>query len=380
MLSQNLFNFTPLEQFDDVSWVYYDFLMEGVDAYSKYVFELEYDIFSLTTLNGALNISSFGSILMVILFLAVLIFGKIYGYTTYIQDFSHIFLLAFIHLFTGSVIFFWFDDFVTDLFSLTGEQGLSTVWSEVGSMFWKSQYNVDYSLIFVPQINFSIVWDENLISFLAAFLLFGGAEEEDDEDFILEEEESDFVEDVVAPLFISNLGKDVEDNGALFLKVSGIFGFVFTNNIMGMLPYADTGTSSLMLTFWVAFAVFGSLLYLMFRKHGVNYFFNLFLPSGAPLALMFLLIPIEFISYTFRIVSLSVRLFANMMAGHTLLKVIVGFSWSMILMGDVFLIANLFPVLILFILTFLELGVAAIQAYVFTILTCMYLKDVFVAH
>lgn len=377
---QNLFNFTPLEQFDDVSWVYYDFLMEGVDAYSKYVFELEYDIFSLTTLNGAINVAGLGSTLMIILFITFLIFGKIYGYTAHIQDFSHIFLLAFIHLFTGSIIFFWFDDFVTDLFSLTGEQGLSTVWSEIGSLHWKSQYNVDYSLIFIPQINFSIIWDENIISFLAAFLLFGGAEEEDDEDFILEEEESDFVEDIVAPLFISNLGKDVEDNGALFLKVSGIFGFVFTNNIMGMLPYADTGTSSLMLTFWVAFAVFGSLLFLMIRKHGINYFFNLFLPSGAPLALMFLLIPIEFISYTFRIVSLSVRLFANMMAGHTLLKVIVGFSWSMILMGDVFLIANLFPVLILFILTFLEIGVAAIQAYVFTILTCMYLKDVFVAH
>lgn len=380
MLSQNLFNFTPLEQFDDVSWVYYDFLMEGVDAYSKYVFELEYDIFSLTTLNGALNIAELGSTFMVVLFIALLIFGKIYGYTTYIQDFSHLFLLAFIHLFTGSIIFFWFDDFVTDLFSLTGEQGLATIWSEVGALHWKSQYNVDYSLIFIPQINFSIIWDENIISFLAAFLLFGGAEEDDDEDFILEEEESDFVEDVVAPLFISNLGKDVEDNGALFLKVSGIFGFVFTNNIMGMLPYADTGTSSLMLTFWVAFSVFGSLLFLMIRKHGINYFFNLFLPSGAPLALMFLLIPIEFISYTFRIVSLSVRLFANMMAGHTLLKVIVGFSWSMILMGDVFLVANLFPVLILFILTFLEIGVAAIQAYVFTILTCMYLKDVFVAH
>jgi F-type H+-transporting ATPase subunit a len=64
----------------------------------------------------------------------------------------------------------------------------------------------------------------------------------------------------------------------------------------------------------------------MINKHGVNYLFSLFLPSGAPLALMFLLIPIEFISYTFRLVSLSVRLFANMMAGHTLLKVIVGFS------------------------------------------------------
>jgi len=64
----------------------------------------------------------------------------------------------------------------------------------------------------------------------------------------------------------------------------------------------------------------------MIRKHGINYFFSLFLPSGSPLPLMFLLIPIEFISYSFRIVSLSVRLFANMMAGHTLLKVIVGFS------------------------------------------------------
>lgn len=380
MLFQNLFNFTPLEQFDDVSWVYYDFLMEGIDSYSKYVFELEYDIFSLTTLNGAVNIINLGSTFMIILFIAFLIFGKIYGYTKYIQDFSHLFLLAFMHLFTGSVIFFWFDDFVTDIFSVTGEQGLSSLWGEVGSLQWKNQSTIDSSLIFIPQINFSIVWDENIISFLAAFLLFGGAEEEDDEDFILEEEESDFVEDVVAPLFISNLGKDVEDNGALFLKVSGIFGFVFTNNIMGMLPYADTGTSSLMLTFWVAFAVFGSLLFLMIRKHGINYFFNLFLPTGAPLALMFLLIPIEFISYTFRLVSLSVRLFANMMAGHTLLKVIVGFSWSMILMGDIFLVANLFPVLILFILTFLEIGVAAIQAYVFTILTCMYLKDVFVAH
>lgn len=379
MLFQALFNFTPLEQFDDVSWVYYDFLMEGIDAYSKYVFELEYDIFSLTTLNGALNYTGLGSTFMIILFIAFLIFGKMRGYTTYIQDFSHLFLLAFIHLFTGSIIFFWFDDFVTEIFSVSGEQGLSSLWGEVGSLFWKGQYNVEHALRFVPQINFSIIWDENMISFLAAFLLFGGAEEEDDEDFILEEEESDFVEDVVAPLFISNLGKDVEDNGALFLKVTSIFGFVFINNIMGMLPYADTGTSSLMLTFWVAFSVFASLLFLMIRKHGIHYFFNLFLPAGAPLALMFLLVPIEFISYIFRVVSLSVRLFANMMAGHTLLKVIVGFSWSMILMGDVFLVANLFPVIILFILTFLEIGVAAIQAYVFTILTCMYLKDAFVA-
>lgn len=380
MLSYNFFNYTPLEQFDDVSWVYYDFLLEGVDSYSKYVFELEYDLFSLTTLNGTVTYTNLSCFSIIILFFGLIILGKTYGYTWYIKDFSHIFLLAFIHLFTGSIIFFWFDDFVTDLFSISGDRGVATIWGEIGSLHWKNQYNNDFALNFNPQINFSIVWDENFVSFLAAFLLFGGAEEEDDEDFILEEEESDFVEDVVAPLFISNLGKNVEDNGALFLKVCGIFGFVLTNNLMGMLPYSDTATSSLVLTFWVALSVFGSLLYLMLRKHGINYFFNLFLPSGAPLALMFLLIPIEFISYSFRLVSLSVRLFANMMAGHTLLKVIVGFSWSMILMGDMFLVANLFPIAILFVLTFLEIGVAVIQAYVFTILTCMYLKDVFVAH
>jgi len=118
----------------------------------------------------------------------------------------------------------------------------------------------------------------------------------------------------------------------------------------------------------------------MFHKKGINYFFTLFMPSGCPLPLLLLVIPLEFISYSFRLVSLSVRLFANMMAGHTLLKVIVGFSFSMILMGDSMLIVNLFPIAVLFILTFLEVGVALIQAYIFTILTCIYLKDVFVSH
>jgi len=79
--------------------------------------------------------------------------------------------------------------------------------------------------------------------------LLGGSEEDEDEDFVLEQTGSDFVDDVVAPLFFSNLGKDVEGNGELLVKVSSIFGFVLINNLMGMLPYSDTGTSSLMLTF-----------------------------------------------------------------------------------------------------------------------------------
>jgi hypothetical protein len=101
----------------------------------------------------------------------------------------------------------------------------------------------------LPQNHFFFFFDENLVSFLLAFFLLGGSEEEEDEDFLLEEEESDFVDDVVAPLFIANLGKDVEGNGELLVKVSSIFSFVFINNLMGMLPYSDTGTSSLMLTF-----------------------------------------------------------------------------------------------------------------------------------
>lgn len=374
----NLFNFSPLEQFDDVTWVVYNLVFEALAPYTRYVFELEYDSFSLYSLNGSsvphLNYMLSGNALLVV----ILFFAAIRALDAYIpiRDFSHLFLLAFIHLFTGSFIFLWFDDFFSDAITLNKVDGIH--WSLTN--FDYDIANVSRSFSLTPQINFSIAWDENFISFLLAFFLLGGAEEEEDEDFLLEEEESGLVEDVVAPLFISSLGKDVEENGALFLKVCGIFGFVFINNVMGMLPYADTGTSSLILTFWVALSVFSSLIYMMIKKNGVNYLFSLFMPSGCPFPLIFLLIPIEFISYTFRLVSLPVRLFANMMAGHTLMKVFVGFSWSMILMGDFFLIANLFPVAVIFILTFLELGVAAIQAYIFTVLTCIYLKDIFVAH
>jgi len=107
----------------------------------------------------------------------------------------------------------------------------------------------DLNMSYFPQINMSFIFDENFISFLAGLFLLGGSEEEEDESFILEEEESDFIEDVVAPLFITNLGKDVEDNGALFLKLNTVFAFVLFNNLIGMIPYSDTATSSLILTF-----------------------------------------------------------------------------------------------------------------------------------
>lgn len=383
----SLWNFSPLEQFDSVSFLIGSKVLESVNLYSFYLFETEYSVVERVQ-NGYtsfLGLPVFGSSSLFLVFIAL-----IYVFVQFtsnnkvlvVQDFSHLFLGLFFSLFFPAA----FDFLYTSVSFLSQDVNLNSLYSAQASLETIQQSalelnnNTTFSWQGIPQINFSLFFDENLVSFVLAFFLLGGSEQEEDEDFILEEEEADFVDDIVASLFIANLGKDVEGNGELLVKVSSIFSFVLMNNLMGMLPYSDTGTSSLMLTFWVALSIFVSLLTIMIRKNGVAFFFSLFMPAGCPLPLMFLLIPIEFVSYSFRLVSLSVRLFANMMAGHTLLKVIVGFSFSMILMGDSMVIVNLFPIALLFILTFLEVGVALIQAYIFTILTCIYLKDIFVGH
>lgn len=159
-----------------------------------------------------------------------------------------------------------------------------------------------------------------------------------------------------------------------------IFFFLLITNLQGMIPFSYTLTAHLINTFCIALGVFIYIIYLIFHFNDKNHFLSLFLPSGTPLALSFLLIPIELVSYFFRVISLSVRLFANMMAGHTLLKVILGFVWTIAAAGEAFYLINLIPLLILMILTVLELGVAMIQAYIFSILTCIYLKDAFEGH
>lgn len=159
-----------------------------------------------------------------------------------------------------------------------------------------------------------------------------------------------------------------------------IFFFLLITNLQGMIPFSYTLTAHLINTFCIALGVFVYIIYLIFYFNDKNHFLSLFLPSGTPLGLSFLLIPIELVSYFFRVISLSVRLFANMMAGHTLLKVILGFVWTIAAAGETFYLINLIPLLILMILTVLELGVAMIQAYIFSILTCIYLKDAFEGH
>jgi ATP synthase subunit 6 len=153
-----------------------------------------------------------------------------------------------------------------------------------------------------------------------------------------------------------------------------IFIFILSNNLIGLVPYSFTVTSHITLTFMMSFSIFIAMNIIGFQKHGIE-LFSLFLPANTTFFLALLLVPIELISYIAKPISLGVRLFINLMAGHSLLKVIVGFSWNMLLVENLKAIVFIVPLLILVLLMGLELGVALIQAYVFITLTSIYLND-----
>lgn len=158
-----------------------------------------------------------------------------------------------------------------------------------------------------------------------------------------------------------------------------IFLLILICNLIGMVPYSFTLTSHLIITFTLALTIYIGFNLIGIKKHK-KYFLNLLLPSGSSIFLVPLLVPLELISYIFRVISLPVRLFANMMAGHTLLKVIAGFAWSMLNINSFIFIAHFIPLFLLVILIGLECAVAIIQAYVFTVLTCMYINDAINLH
>ena len=153
-----------------------------------------------------------------------------------------------------------------------------------------------------------------------------------------------------------------------FPFVFSLFMFVLFCNMLGMLPYSFTVTSHIIVTFALAAVIFVGVTIIGFVNHGVGYL-KLFIPSGVPLFLLPLIVIIEIISYLSRPVSLSVRLFANMMAGHTMLKVFGGFVISLGIIG------GWLPLSFTVALTGLEILIAFLQAYVFAILTCIYLND-----
>ena len=174
--------------------------------------------------------------------------------------------------------------------------------------------------------------------------------------------------------FIANMIR--ENVGAegrkYFPFIFTLFMFILVGNLVGMIPFAYTFTSQIIVTFAMAATIFMGVTVIGLVRHGLH-FFSLFVPSGTPLILAPLLIPIEVISYFVRPVSLSVRLFANMMAGHTMMKVFGGFT---VLLG----VLGVAPIILLVALTGFEIMVAVLQAYVFTVLTCLYLNDAIHLH
>lgn len=176
--------------------------------------------------------------------------------------------------------------------------------------------------------------------------------------------------------FIANMVRDNAGHDAMrfFPFIFSLFAFIFFANMIGMFPYAFTVTSHIVVTFALAAVVFVGVTLTGFILHGPK-FLKVFVPSGVPAALLPLVVAIEIISYFSRPISHSVRLFANMLAGHIMLKVFAGFVLTFMTMGVVGWAGMILPLFMIVCLTALEFLVAALQAYVFAILTCMYLHD-----
>jgi F-type H+-transporting ATPase subunit a len=177
--------------------------------------------------------------------------------------------------------------------------------------------------------------------------------------------------------FVANMVRQSigEEGMKYFPWIFSLFIFIFMLNLLGMLPLMEwsfTSTSHIVVTFALAAMVWIVVTAIGFSRHGLGYL-KLFVPEGLPVWLMPLIVPIEVISYLIRPISQSVRLFANMMAGHTMLKVFAGFVVSFI--GAGYAWAAPAPILFMVAFTGLEVLVSVLQAFIFTILTCIYLND-----
>ncbi len=181
--------------------------------------------------------------------------------------------------------------------------------------------------------------------------------------------------------FVANIVREnIGDHGRQYFPlIFSLFMIVFMGNALGMIPYSFTFTSHIVVTAALALMIFLIVCVFGLARHGLH-FFSIFLPPGVPLPVAPLIISIEVISFLIRPVTLSVRLFANMMAGHILMKVIAGFAVAFLGMGAIGAGLGLLPTLFNVVLIGFELMIAFLQAYVFTVLCCIYLKDTVELH
>ena len=177
----------------------------------------------------------------------------------------------------------------------------------------------------------------------------------------------------IADMLGSTVGKE---GRRYFPFVFTLFMFILFGNLLGMVPGSFTYTSHIIVTFSMAIFVVIAVTMIGIVRHGWH-FFSFFAPSGCPIYVMPLLVPIEVLSYLIRPISLSVRLFVNMMAGHIMLKTFAGF---IIALGSFYVVPAIAPLALTIGLTGLELAIAFLQAYVFTVLTCIYLQDAIHLH
>ncbi len=176
--------------------------------------------------------------------------------------------------------------------------------------------------------------------------------------------------------FVAGMLRESAGNSGMkfFPMVFTLFMFVLTANLLGLFPYFFTVTSQIIVTFALSIFVIATVLGYGIYKHGLG-FFNVFVPSGVPGILLPLVVGIEIISFLSRPISLSVRLFANMLAGHITLKIFAGFVASLGALGALGVGGAILPLIMTVAVTALEFLVAFLQAYVFAVLTCMYLND-----
>ena len=181
--------------------------------------------------------------------------------------------------------------------------------------------------------------------------------------------------------FIAGIVKENAGPEAMkyFPLIFTVFVFVFMGNFLGLLPFAFTYTSHLVVTLALALLVIGVVIVVGLARHGLH-FFSLFVPSGVPLAILPILVPIEIISFAARPFSLSMRLFLNMMAGHMVLKIFAGFCVMMAGFGGLLSLTSVVPFIIKLAITGFEFFVAILQAYIFTVFSCLYLRDAIYLH
>lgn len=172
---------------------------------------------------------------------------------------------------------------------------------------------------------------------------------------------------------------NAKNGQAYFPFMYVLFVFILINNLIGLIPYSFAPTSHFILTFSLSFTIVLGATIMGLSRHGLK-FFSLFVPSGCPLGLLPLLVLIEFISYLARNVSLGLRLAANILSGHMLLNILSGFTYNIMNSGLIFFFLGLFPLAFIIAFSGLELGIAFIQAQVFVVLSCSYIKDALELH